>query len=57
VGANSLHPAGLSLRDALATLPNLSDKILKSDDQYCEAGGFGDVYKRQYNSGDGLVEV
>ena len=57
MGANSLHPAGLSLRDALATLPNLSDKILKSDDQYCEAGGFGDVYKRQYNSGDGLVEV
>ncbi|KAI9574118.1 kinase-like domain-containing protein [Boletus coccyginus] len=46
-----------SLRDALATLPNLSDKILKSDEQYCEAGGFSDVYKRKFNDGDGLVEV
>ncbi|KAF8547676.1 hypothetical protein OG21DRAFT_1517158 [Imleria badia] len=46
-----------SLSDALATLPNLSDKIIKSDEQYCKAGGFSDVYKCQYDSSAGLVEV
>ncbi|KAF8133178.1 kinase-like domain-containing protein, partial [Boletus edulis] len=38
-------------------LPNLSDKIIKSGDQYCEAGAFSDVYKCQYDSGAGLVAV
>lgn len=51
------RPAGRSLSDALAELPNLSDKIIKSNDQYCQAGGFSDVYKRQYDGGAGLVEV
>ncbi|KAF8123322.1 kinase-like domain-containing protein [Boletus edulis] len=51
------EPAGRGLSNTLATVPNLSDKIIKSDDQYCNAGGFSDVYKRQYDSGAGLVEV
>ncbi|KAF8123325.1 hypothetical protein EV363DRAFT_1587447, partial [Boletus edulis] len=49
--ANPRHPA------TLARLPNLSDKIIKAGEQYCEAGTFGDVYKCQYDSSVAWVQV
>ncbi|KAF8120266.1 kinase-like domain-containing protein [Boletus edulis] len=55
--ANPQPPAGRSLSDTLARLPNLSDKIIKASEQYCEAGAFGDVYKCQYDSSVGWVQV
>ncbi|KAG6379364.1 kinase-like domain-containing protein [Boletus reticuloceps] len=50
--------AGQDLSDAFATVPNISHKIIKSEEQSCEGGAFSDVYKRKSNCGAGsLVEV
>ena len=33
--------------------PDLTDKITRSSNQYCDGGGFSDIYKCIYNSDDG----
>ena len=38
-------------------VPDLSDKITRLSDQYCEVGGFADIYKCHYDSDDGVKEV
>ena len=40
------------------TIPDLTNGITRPDDwQYCEAGGFGDVFRCQYTSAGGIREV
>ena len=33
--------------------PDLTDKITRSSNQYCDGGGFSDIYKCVYNGDDG----
>ncbi|KAI9459980.1 hypothetical protein HD554DRAFT_1602525 [Boletus coccyginus] len=39
------------------SIPDLTDRIDRQDDQYCDAGAFGDVFRCRYTSEDGVKEV
>lgn len=49
------HPSATPLKAPLVL--NLSDKITRPGDGYCETGASADVYKCQYKSDEGLKAV